>query len=100
MSRSRTSIRHIVVAQPEVVADLVDDGFADLAPGLLGMNLMGTGMWGIGFSLVVARNGNCSCGIPISPMRSISTDAGAANSMRTRVNSFRRHSDVRGGNSR
>jgi ABC-type multidrug transport system permease subunit len=27
-------------------------------PGLLGMNLMGTGMWGIGFSLVVARNGN------------------------------------------
>ena len=29
-----------------------------LVPGLLGMNLMGTGMWGIGFSLVVARNGN------------------------------------------
>jgi ABC-type multidrug transport system permease subunit len=28
-----------------------------LVPGLLGMNLMGTGMWGIGFSLVVARNG-------------------------------------------
>jgi ABC-type multidrug transport system permease subunit len=29
-----------------------------LVPGLLGMNLMGTGMWGVGFSLVVARNGN------------------------------------------
>ncbi len=29
-----------------------------LVPGLLGMNLMGTGMWGLGFSLVVARNGN------------------------------------------
>ena len=29
-----------------------------LVPGLLGMNLMGTGMWGIGFALVVARNGN------------------------------------------
>jgi hypothetical protein len=29
-----------------------------LVPGLLGMNVMGTGMWGIGFSLVVARNGN------------------------------------------
>jgi ABC-type multidrug transport system permease subunit len=28
-----------------------------LVPGLLGMNLMGTGMWGVGFSLVVARNG-------------------------------------------
>jgi ABC transporter DrrB family efflux protein len=29
-----------------------------LIPGLLGMNLMGTGMWGVGFSLVSARNGN------------------------------------------
>jgi ABC-type multidrug transport system permease subunit len=29
-----------------------------LVPGLLGMNLMGTGMWGIGFSLVLARHGN------------------------------------------
>ena len=29
-----------------------------VVPGLLGMNLMGTGMWGIGFSLVLARNGN------------------------------------------
>lgn len=28
-----------------------------LVPGLLGMNLMGTGMWGVGFALVVARNG-------------------------------------------
>jgi ABC-type multidrug transport system permease subunit len=28
-----------------------------LVPGLLGMNLMGTGMWGIGFSLVMARHG-------------------------------------------
>jgi len=29
-----------------------------LVPGLLGMNLMGTGMFGLGFSLVVARNGH------------------------------------------
>ncbi len=29
-----------------------------LVPGLLGLNLLGTGMWGIGFSLVVARQGN------------------------------------------
>jgi ABC-type multidrug transport system permease subunit len=27
-----------------------------LIPGLLGMNLMGTGMWGIGFSIVTARS--------------------------------------------
>src|SRR6478609_7304907 len=26
-----------------------------LVPGLLGMNIMGTGMWGIGFSIVTAR---------------------------------------------
>jgi ABC-type multidrug transport system permease subunit len=42
-------------------ADVTEPGarYVDfLVPGLLGMNLMGTGMWGIGFSLVVARNGN------------------------------------------
>jgi ABC transporter DrrB family efflux protein len=42
-------------------AELTEPGarYVDfLVPGLLGMNLMGTGMWGIGFSLVVARNGN------------------------------------------
>src|SRR4029453_11858800 len=27
-----------------------------LVPGLLGMNLMGTGMWGVGFSIVTARS--------------------------------------------
>jgi ABC-2 type transport system permease protein len=42
-------------------AELIEPGsrYIDfLLPGLLGMNLMGTGMWGVGFSLVVARNGN------------------------------------------
>ena len=42
-------------------AELTEPGtrYVDfLVPGLLGMNLMGTGMWGIGFSLVVARNGH------------------------------------------
>jgi ABC-type multidrug transport system permease subunit len=38
-------------------------------PGLLGMNLMGTGMWGIGFSLVVARNGNLLKRLIASPAR-------------------------------
>ena len=40
-----------------------------LVPGLLGMNLMGTGMWGIGFSLVVVRNGNLLKRLVASPVR-------------------------------
>lgn len=40
-----------------------------LVPGLLGMNLMGTGMWGIGFSLVVARNGQLLKRFVASPVR-------------------------------
>jgi ABC-2 type transport system permease protein len=41
-----------------------------LVPGLLGMNLMGTGMWGIAFSLVVARNGNLLKRLVAAPVRS------------------------------
>jgi len=37
----------------EVVGARYIDWFV---PGLLGMNIMGTGMWGIGFSIVYARN--------------------------------------------
>jgi len=40
-----------------------------LVPGLLGMNVMGTGMWGIGFSLVVARNGNLLKRLVAAPAR-------------------------------
>jgi ABC-type multidrug transport system permease subunit len=40
-----------------------------LVPGLLGMNLMGTGMWGVGFSLVVARNGNLLKRLVAAPVR-------------------------------
>jgi len=40
-----------------------------LVPGLLGMNLMGTGMWGIGFSLVLARNGNLLKRLVAAPVR-------------------------------
>jgi ABC-type multidrug transport system permease subunit len=40
-----------------------------LVPGLLGMNLMGTGMWGIGFSLVVARNGKLLKRMVAAPAR-------------------------------
>lgn len=40
-----------------------------VVPGLLGMNLMGTGMWGIGFSLVLARNGNLLKRLIAAPAR-------------------------------
>ncbi|PWU16344.1 MAG: ABC transporter permease [Verrucomicrobia bacterium] len=40
-----------------------------LVPGLLGMTLMGTGMWGIGFSLVVARNGHLLKRLVAAPVR-------------------------------
>lgn len=40
-----------------------------LVPGLLGMNLMGTGMWGIGFSLVLARNGQLLKRMIAAPVR-------------------------------
>lgn len=40
-----------------------------LVPGLLGMNVMGTGMWGIAFSLVVARNGNLLKRLVAAPAR-------------------------------
>jgi ABC-type multidrug transport system permease subunit len=40
-----------------------------LIPGLLGMNIMGTGMWGIGFSLVTARTKRLLKRLAATPMR-------------------------------
>jgi ABC-type multidrug transport system permease subunit len=40
-----------------------------LLPGLLGMNLMGTGMWGIGFAIVSARSKGMLKRMVASPMR-------------------------------
>ncbi len=40
-----------------------------LVPGLLGMNLLGTGMWGIGFSLVIARQGHLLKRFVAAPVR-------------------------------
>jgi ABC-type multidrug transport system permease subunit len=40
-----------------------------LVPGLLGMNMMGTGIFGLGFPLVVARNGNLLKRFVASPVR-------------------------------
>jgi len=40
-----------------------------LIPGLIGLNLMGSGMWGLGFSLVVARTRNLLKRMAATPMR-------------------------------
>ncbi|RMF73670.1 MAG: ABC transporter permease [Acidobacteria bacterium] len=40
-----------------------------LVPGLLGMNLMGTGMWGIGFNVVQARSKQMLKRLGATPMR-------------------------------
>ena len=40
-----------------------------LVPGLLGMNLMGTGMWGLGFVIVSARNRKVLKRLIATPMR-------------------------------
>lgn len=40
-----------------------------LLPGLLGMNIMGTGMWGVGFGIVKARNQKLLKRLLASPMR-------------------------------
>ena len=40
-----------------------------LVPGLIGMNIMGTGMWGIGFSVVAARNQKLLKRLMATPMR-------------------------------
>lgn len=40
-----------------------------LLPGIVGMNIMGTGMWGLGFSIVTARMKNLLKRLVASPMR-------------------------------
>lgn len=40
-----------------------------LIPGLVGMNIMGTGMWGLGFSIVTARMKHLLKRLAASPMR-------------------------------
>jgi ABC-type multidrug transport system permease subunit len=40
-----------------------------LIPGLLGMNIMGTGMWGVGFAVVKSRSGKLLKRFHASPMR-------------------------------
>jgi ABC-type multidrug transport system permease subunit len=58
--------------RPTATREMTDRGsrYIDfLIPGLLGMNLMGTGMWGIGFSIVLARSKRLLKRLVATPMR-------------------------------
>jgi ABC transporter DrrB family efflux protein len=53
----RAAGRTDVFTPVEQPLEVVGSRYIDwLVPGLLGMNIMGTGMWGVGFSVVVARS--------------------------------------------
>jgi len=53
----RAAGRHDAFAATQHPMQTVGSRYIDwLVPGLLGMNIMGTGMWGIGFSIVQARS--------------------------------------------
>lgn len=58
------------VAAREEPVEVVGSRYVDwLVPGLLGMNIMSTGLWGIGFSVVTARTRKLLKRLVASPMR-------------------------------
>ena len=61
--------RDVMTAHEEHVTDPGSRYIDFLVPGLLGMNLMGTGMWGIGFSVVNARLRKLLKRLVATPMR-------------------------------
>jgi len=61
--------RDVFAAKEEHVTEQGSRYVDFLVPGLLGMNLMGTGMWGIGFSVVNARLRKLLKRLIATPMR-------------------------------
>jgi ABC-type multidrug transport system permease subunit len=61
--------RDVMTASEERVTEQGSRYIDFLVPGLLGMNLMGTGMWGIGFSIVNARLRKLLKRLIATPMR-------------------------------
>jgi len=61
--------RDVMAAAEEHVTEQGSRYIDFLVPGLLGMNLMGTGMWGIGFSVVNARLRKLLKRLIATPMR-------------------------------
>jgi ABC-2 type transport system permease protein len=62
--------RHdVIAARDELVREQGSRYIDFLVPGLIGMNLMGTGMWGIGFTVVNARMKKLLKRLVATPMR-------------------------------
>lgn len=62
--------RHDVLVLREALLTEPGSRYIDfLIPGLLGLNIMGTGLWGIGFGIVRARQGKLLRRLHASPMR-------------------------------
>jgi len=61
--------RDVIAAREEHVSEQGSRYIDFLVPGLLGMNLMGTGMWGVGFSIVNARMKKLLKRLIATPMR-------------------------------
>ena len=59
----------VIVTAEERVAEPGSRYIDFLIPGLVGLNLMGSGMWGIGFSVVVARTRKLLKRFAATPMR-------------------------------
>lgn len=66
----RAAGREDVFTAREAPIDAVGSRYIDwLLPGLLGMNIMSTGLWGLGFSIVQARTRKLLKRLVASPMR-------------------------------
>lgn len=66
----RAAGRQDVFTAREAPIDAVGSRYIDwLLPGLLGMNIMSTGLWGLGFSIVQARTRKLLKRLVASPMR-------------------------------
>lgn len=61
--------RNVFAAKNEIVHEQGARYIDFLVPGLLGMNLMGTGMWGMGFTIVNARMKKLLKRLVATPMR-------------------------------
>jgi ABC-2 type transport system permease protein len=59
----------ITLAREETVSEPGSRYIDWLIPGLIGMNLMGSGLWGLGFSVVVARTRKILKRLAATPMR-------------------------------
>ena len=67
--QSAAGRRNAIVARDEQVHEQGSRYIDFLVPGLLGMNLMGTGMWGMGFTIVNARMRKLLKRLIATPMR-------------------------------